>query len=143
MGTATTVVEPGDAVEAAEFLKSASRDGLAVTPRGGGTKLEWGNPARRADVVLSTARMNRIVEHAWADLTVTVESGCTIRALQDALREHGQRVAADPLWPDRATVGGVLSTNDTGALRLRFGGWRDLIIGTTLAFSDGTIARSG
>lgn len=143
METTGTVVEPADAREAADLLKDASRDGLAVTPRGGGTKLGWGNPPRRADIVLSTSRMNRIVEHAWADLTVTVESGCTIRALQDALAAHGQRVAADPLWPDRATVGGVLSTNDTGALRLRFGGWRDLIIGTTIAFADGTVARSG
>ena len=98
---------------------------------------------RGADLALSTARLNRIVEHTWADLTVTVESGCRVGVLQDALRAHGQRVAMDPLWPDRATVGGVLSTNDTAALRLRFGGLRDLIIGTTIALPDGTIARSG
>jgi glycolate oxidase FAD binding subunit len=55
----------------------------------------------------------------------------------------GQRIAADPLWPERATVGGVLSTNDTGALRHRFGGLRDLIIGSTLALADGTLASSG
>jgi glycolate oxidase FAD binding subunit len=142
-GTSGTLAEPADAREAADLLAAASRDGLAVIPRGGGTKIHWGNPPRRSDIVLSTALMNRIVEHPWADLTVTVESGCTFRSLQDALRVHGQRVAADPLWPDRATVGGVLSTNDTGALRLRFGGWRDLIIGTTIAFADGTIASSG
>jgi glycolate oxidase FAD binding subunit len=137
------VVEPENAADVADALKRAARDGLAVIPRGGGTKLGWGNRPARADITLSTARMNRIVEHAWADLTVTVEPGCRFSDLQDALKVHGQRVAADPLWPDRATVGGVLSTNDTGALRLRFGGWRDLVIGTTLAFPDGTVARSG
>ncbi len=52
-------------------------------------------------------------------------------------------MALDALWPDQATVGGVLSTNDSGALRLRFGGLRDLIIGVTLALPDGTLARSG
>jgi glycolate oxidase FAD binding subunit len=137
------IVEPADAAGVAAVLKAARDQGSAVIPRGGGTKGEWGNRPRHADVVLSTARLHTIVEHAWADLTVTVEAGCTIRALQDALRVHGQRVAADPLWPDTATVGGVLSANDTGALRLRFGGWRDLVIGTTLALADGTLARSG
>ena len=137
------VVEPRDDVEVGALLKDANASGLAVLPRGGGTKLDWGNRPRRADMVLSTARLNRVVEHAWADLTVTVQAGCTIRTLQDTLHVHGQRVAVDPLWPDRATVGGVLSTNDTGALRLRFGGLRDLVIGLTLALPDGTLASSG
>jgi glycolate oxidase FAD binding subunit len=137
------VVAPGDEQELVRVLQLANSAGLAVAPRGGGTKLAWGNPPKRADVVLSTARLNRIVEHAWADLTVTVEAGCTIQALQNALAVHGQRLALDALWPDRATVGGVLSTNDSGGLRLRFGALRDLVIGITLALPDGTIAKSG
>jgi glycolate oxidase FAD binding subunit len=137
------IVEPGTELELAKVLKLANDAGLAVIPRGGGTKLAWGNPPKRADVVLSTARLNRIIEHAWADLTVTVEAGCTIQVLQETLARHGQRLALDPLWPDRATIGGVLSTNDSGALRLRFGALRDLIIGVTLALPDGTLASSG
>jgi glycolate oxidase FAD binding subunit len=138
-----TIVEPGDEQELAAVLKLANDEGLAVIPRGGGTKLGWGNPPKRADVVLSTARLNRVLEHAWADLTVTVETGCTIQNLQDALARQGQRLALDPLWPQHATVGGVLATNDSGALRLRFGALRDLIIGVTLALPDGTLAKSG
>jgi glycolate oxidase FAD binding subunit len=84
-----------------------------------------------------------VIEHAWADLTVTVEAGCTIAQLQCTLAEHGQRLAIDPLWPERATVGGVLSTNDSGALRLGNGSLRDLIIGVTLVLADGTVAKSG
>jgi glycolate oxidase FAD binding subunit len=114
-----------------------------VIPTGGGTKLDWGNPPRKADVLLSLRRQNRVIEHAWADLTVTVEAGCTIAELQRTLAEHGQRLAIDPLWPERATVGGVLSTNDSGALRLGYGSLRDLIIGITLVLADGTIAKSG
>ena len=137
------VVEPADAAQVAAVLRAADSQRLAVLPRGGGTKGDWGNPPRRGDLVLSTARLDRIVEHAWADLTVTVQAGCRIARLQEQLRAHGQRIAADPLWPDRATVGGVLATNDAGSLRLRFGGWRDLVIGTTVALADGTLASSG
>jgi glycolate oxidase FAD binding subunit len=137
------VVEPGTERELAEVLRLANEAGLAVIPRGGGTKIGWGNPPVRADLILSTGRLNEIVEHAWADLTVTVEGGCTIQRLQETLAQHGQRLALDPLWPEKATIGGVLSTNDSGALRLRFGALRDLIIGATIALPDGTLASSG
>jgi len=126
-----TVVEPADENETASILRSANDTGQAVIPAGGGTKLDWGNPPRKADILLSVRRMNRVIEHAWADLTVTVEAGCTIAELQRTLAEHGQRLAVDPLWPERATVGGILATNDSGALRLAFGALRDLIIGVT------------
>src|SRR5271168_2829053 len=137
------VLEPADEQQLAAVLRLANDANLAVIPRGGGIKLSWGNPPTRADVILSTARLDKIIEHAWADLTVSVEAGCTIHKLQSALAQHGQRLALDPLWPEQATIGGVLSTNDSGSLRLRFGALRDLIIGVTLALPDGTIASSG
>jgi glycolate oxidase FAD binding subunit len=93
--------------------------------------------------LVSTVALNRIVEHAFDDMTATVESGCGVANLQRTLAEHGQRLALDPLFPERATIGGVLATNDSGALRLRFGSLRDLIIGITVALPDGTLARSG
>ncbi|OLD61903.1 MAG: hypothetical protein AUI53_03730 [Acidobacteria bacterium 13_1_40CM_2_60_7] len=137
------VVEPGAAEDLAMVLACANRTGLTVIPRGGGTKLDWGNPPRHADLVLSTARLGRVLEHAWGDMTATVQAGCTVAQFQRTLAEHGQRLALDPLWPDRATVGGILATNDSGALRTRYGSLRDLIIGITLALPDGTLAKSG
>lgn len=137
------VAEPADEQQLASLLSCANEAGIAVIPRGGGTKLDWGNPPKRADLILSTARLHHVLEHAWADLTVTVEAGCTSGALQQKLALHGQRLALDALWPERATIGGLLSTNDSGALRLRFGALRDLIIGVTLALPDGTLASSG
>jgi glycolate oxidase FAD binding subunit len=137
------VLEPRNEREAAAILCEANQARRAVTPRGGGTKMEWGNPPAQAAVILSTTRLNRVIEHAWGDLTVTVEAGCTVAELQRTLALHGQRLAVDVLWPERATVGGILSTNDSGALRLRYGGLRDLIIGITLALADGTLAKSG
>ncbi|HYL61960.1 MAG TPA: FAD-binding oxidoreductase [Candidatus Methylomirabilis sp.] len=137
------VLEPARESELAAALRLANDAGLAVIPRGGGTKLGWGNSPSRADVMVSTKRLDKIIEHVWADLTVTVEAGCTIQSLQAALGRHNQRLAIDPLWPERATVGGILSTNDCGSLRLRFGALRDLIIGVTIALADGTLASSG
>jgi len=137
------VVEPGTERELAEILRLSNEAGLAVIPRGGGTKLGWGNSPTRAGLILSTARLKEVIEHAWADLTVSVEAGCTFHKLQETLTQHGQRLALDPLWPRKATIGGVLSTNDSGALRLRFGALRDLIIGVTIALPDGTLASSG
>ena len=137
------VAEPGSEQEIAKVLACANEAGIKVIPRGASTKLAWGNPPTHADLIFSTVRLNRVLEHAWADLTVTVEAGCTIQRLQQELAKHGQRIALDTLWPERATVGGVLATNDNGALRLRFGSLRDLIIGITLVLPDGTVAHSG
>lgn len=137
------VLEPANEAELAAVVRAADHAGLAVIPRGGGTKLSWGNLPSRADVVLSTIRLNKIIEHVWADLTVSVEAGCTVANLQAALAQHGQRLAVDPLWPETATIGGILSANDSGALRLRFGALRDLILGVTIALPDGTVASSG
>jgi len=137
------VAEPDNENQLASALSLANEAGMTVVPRGGATKLDWGNPPKKVNLILSTARLNRIVEHAWADLTVTAEAGCTLQSLQHTLAQHGQRLAFDGLWPERVTIGGVLSANDSGALRLRFGALRDLIIGVTIALPDGTLASSG
>jgi len=138
----TVVVAPGDVDQVAEVLRFAQSNRLVVTPAGGGTKSNWGNPVA-AGIQLNMRRMARVREHAWQDMTCTVEAGCTWAEMQTALANHGQMVALDPLWPERATVGGIIATNDSGALRIQFGGLRDLIIGMTFVLADGTIAKSG
>ncbi len=137
------VVEPGTPSDVSRVLAIAHDRGWQVVPRGGGTKLGWGNSPRAADVVLSLCRLDRVQEHAPGDMTATVEAGCTIAALQETLAQRGQRLALDPLWPGRATVGGVLATADSGPLRWSFGPPRDLVLGVTVALADGTLARSG
>jgi glycolate oxidase FAD binding subunit len=76
-------------------------------------------------------------------MTVVAEAGCTLATLQSTLAQHGQHLALDVLWPEHATVGGVIATNDSGAFRIRYGGMRDLIIGATIVLPDGTVAKSG
>jgi glycolate oxidase FAD binding subunit len=141
--TAQTIqVAPGDIQQVAEILRFANANALSVMPSGGGTKLGWGNTLT-ADIELSMKNLNQLREHAWQDMTCTVQAGCTWTAMQDALKTHGQTVALDPLCPERATVGGIVACNDSGALRLKYGGLRDLIIGMTMVLADGTIAKSG
>jgi len=137
------VAEPADETQLAAALRWANDAGVAVAPRGGGSKTGWGNPPSRLDMILSTARMDQIVEHVWSDMTVIVQAGARVAEVQKALGAHGQHIATDALWPERATIGGILSANDSGVLRLRYGALRDLIIGVTLALPDGTLARSG
>ncbi|MGC2210788.1 MAG: FAD-binding oxidoreductase, partial [Candidatus Korobacteraceae bacterium] len=136
-------IEPANEAELSRALDYARQAGLLVSPRGGGTKLEWGTAPRAIDLAISTARFNRILEYAPDDMTVTVGAGVTIAQLQSALTAHGQRLALDPLCPQRATAGGTIATNDSGALRLRYGSIRDLILGITVVLPDGTIATSG
>ena len=109
---------------------------------GGGTKQGWGYPVEPR-LVLEMHRLNLLREHTWQDMTCSVEAGCTWSSMQSGLAQHGQYVALDPLWPEQATVGGIVATNDSGALRLRYGGLRDLIIGMTVVLADGTVANTG
>jgi glycolate oxidase FAD binding subunit len=135
-------VAPGNTEEIAAVLRLAQENHLAVVECGGGTKQGWGYPVAPA-LVLEMHRLNTLREHTWQDMTCTVEAGCTWAAMQSGLAQHGQFVAVDPLWPDKATVGGIVATNDSGALRQRYGGLRDLIIGMTIVLADGTIAHTG
>jgi glycolate oxidase FAD binding subunit len=137
-----TAVAPANSDEAAAILRVAYENRFVVVPWGGGTKRGWGYPVAPT-VVLETHRLRMLREHTWQDMTCTVEAGCTWASLQSALAQHGQCVALDPLWPDTATVGGIVATNDSGALRLRYGGLRDLVIGMTIVLADGTVAHTG
>ncbi|MDE3187368.1 MAG: FAD-binding oxidoreductase [Acidobacteriota bacterium] len=138
----TIVASPADTQQIAEILRFADANRLAVMPIGSGSKQSWGNPVE-PDVQLNMTRLDALHEHAWQDMTCTVQAGCSWAAMQAELAQHGQMVALDPLWPERATVGGIVASNDSGALRLKFGGLRDLIIGMTIVLADGTIAKTG
>jgi glycolate oxidase FAD binding subunit len=135
-------VSPADADQVSEVLRLANESGIPVNTRGGGTKQTWINPPQ-SGIMLSTHRLNALRDHTWQDMTCTVEAGCTWAAMQQQLAQHGQFVALDPLWPETATIGGILGANDSGSLRLKYGGLRDLIIGCTVVTADGVVSRSG
>jgi glycolate oxidase FAD binding subunit len=138
----TVAVAAADAQQIAQILRFADANGIAVTAVGGGTKLGWGNPVE-AGIRLDLKRMNTLREHPWQDMTCTVEAGCNWAEMQKELAQNRQTVALDPLWPELATVGGVVAANDGGSLRLKYGGLRDLIIGMTIVLADVTVAKTG
>jgi glycolate oxidase FAD binding subunit len=136
-------VEPESAEAVAATLEWASRDHLTVLTRGAGTKLGWGPAPRAIDILLSTARLNTVVAHRYGDLTATVQAGAALSDVNRQLAQQRQWIPLDPPWADRATIGGVVATNDSGPRRHRYGAPRDLIIGVELARSDGTLAKGG
>jgi glycolate oxidase FAD binding subunit len=119
--------------------------GQTLRVRGGGTKFEWGTPVPDPDVVVRTAELDRILEHNEGDLTAILEAGVPLARAQEEFARAGQMLALDPPLGDdgAATVGGVVATGDSGPLRHRYGAPRDLVLGMTVALSDGTVAKSG
>jgi glycolate oxidase FAD binding subunit len=138
-----TVVEPATLDEAAEVIAAGARDRERIAFVGGGTELGLGAAPESLDLVLRTTALDRVVEHAPLDQIVTVECGVRVAKLQDLLGRHGQMLALDPPWADRATVGGVVATSAFGARRTRYGSLRDLIIGVSFVRADGARARAG
>jgi glycolate oxidase FAD binding subunit len=139
----SSFVTPSETEDVAAALRIANDEGMTVEIFAGRTKAISRENKNRAPVRIYTPSLNQFREHIWQDLTCTVQAGCTWQSLQNTLAQHGQFVALDPLFPDRATVGGIIATNDSGSLRLKYGSLRDLVIGMTIVLADGTIARSG
>ena len=116
----------------------------SVLFRGAGTKMSWAGPPQDPDLVLETGGLDRLLDHNPADMTASAQAGMPLRALQDRLAEAGQWLALDPpTEPDGATLGGLLSTGESGPRRLRYGALRDLVIGVTLVLPDGAVAHAG
>jgi glycolate dehydrogenase FAD-binding subunit len=133
--------------EAAAGLAAAAAEGQSVRIRGGGTKADWGAPRAESDVDLHTTGLDKIVEHNVGDLTAVLQAGVPLAQAQATFAGAGQMLSLDPPLgrgdAASATIGGVVATADSGPLRHRYGAARDLVVGMTVALSDGTIARSG
>jgi glycolate oxidase FAD binding subunit len=137
------VLEPGDAATVANMLHWADTERLTVIPRGAGTKLTWGSSPSSADLVLSTARLVAGVDHCAGDLTAILPAGASLTRMNELLGRERQWLPLDPPLSDRATIGGIVATNDSGPRRHRYGTARDLIIGIEMALVDGRTAKAG
>jgi glycolate oxidase FAD binding subunit len=94
-------------------------------------------------VALEMTGLNRVVDYPVDDLTLTVEAGMTIGAIQALLAPNRQRLAIDAPMPDRATIGGVIATQFAGPRRLGWGRPRDQIIGVHFVAADGRAIKGG
>lgn len=136
------VARPRSTEETASLLRAAAECGLATVARAAGTKLTWGTPPERVDLVLDLSRMDAVLDHAAGDLVAVAQAGCPIARLQETLASAGQRLAIDETLPG-TTLGGGIATNSSGPRRMLNGTFRDLMIGTTIVRADGVIAKSG
>ena len=137
------VAAPASTEEASALLRAAAALGLTVVPRGAGRLQHWGNPPESCDLIVDTRRLDRIVEHATDDFTVTTQAGVRLRDLEQEVEHGGQTLALFPPRPAYAgTVGGLIATNAGGSHRYRFGTPRDRLTAITAVRADGTIVRS-
>jgi len=153
--TPSWVARPASVLELSAVLRAAAGLNLASVPRGTGTKLDWGRPPDRCDLVVDMLGLDQVLEHEAGDLVARVQAGIRISELAAVLGRAGQELALDVPsllgaanggggdGDGRGTVGGVLATGLAGPRRLRFGTPRDLVIGITMVRADGQIAHSG
>lgn len=137
------IISPSNKNILSQFLKICGEHRWRILPLGNGTKLHWGKSPLGGDILVSTSKWNQVIEHSVDDLTITVQSGMKIKDLQEFLRPFGQFLPIDPFYEELATVGGVVATANTGSLRQRYGGVRDLILGISFLRSDGEEAKAG
>jgi glycolate oxidase FAD binding subunit len=139
-------VTPRSFSEVASALAGAAAQGRPVRVSGGGTKLGWGGQTPAQALKLHTTHLNRVIVHADG-ATATLGAGTPMVRAQSFLARSGHMFAVDPqLGLGRepvATVGGVVSTADSGPLSHRYGPVREQIVGVTVALSDGTVVRTG
>ena len=140
--------------ELQELVRQLHRQASPWLPAGHGTRLHWGpavqpGPAEAEPLVVSTARLDRLIEHCVGDFTVTVQAGLPLQQLQAELGRRKQWLAIDWPWGSgpggegSGTVGGLVARGLAGGLRQRYLGVRDQLIGIGLLRADGTAARAG
>jgi glycolate oxidase FAD binding subunit len=134
---------PKIGLELAELVTIANRDRSPIVVTGNSTKLDWGGIVNGAKTIVSTQKLDRLIAHAVGDLTITVEAGMKFARLQEILATAGQFLPLDPVYPDRSSIGGIIATANTGSLRHRYGGVRDLLLGIEFVRADGKIAKAG
>ena len=143
--SAVAVVRPGNTDELCAVVKSLTAAGHAVIPRGGGMSYTSGYvPALTGSVIVDLGRMDRIITINKEDMYVTVESGCTWKALHEALENTGLRT---PFWGTlsgiKATVGGGLSQNSIFWGSGQFGSAVDSVISLDVVLADGSLVTTG
>ena len=140
-GRPLAVVRPASTREAAEVVKICSQTRTAVVPQGGNTGLQGGSitDSSGTQILLSTARMNRVRAIDPVNNTITVEAGCVLAEVQRAAEGAGRLFPLSLGAEGSATLGGNLSTNAGGTGVLRYGNTRDLALGLEVVLASGEV----
>jgi glycolate oxidase subunit GlcD len=142
-GMPLAVVHATTVAEVQATLRIASEFGVPVVPRGAGTGLAGGATGGEGSIVLSLARMNRILEIRPEDELAVVEAGVINQNLNDALASHGLWFAPDPASKAISSVGGNIATNAGGLLCAKYGVTREAVLGLTVVLADGRVLETG
>jgi FAD/FMN-containing dehydrogenase len=129
---------PASTDEVSAVVRICAEHGVAITPQGGNTGLVGGQ-IPYGEVLLSTARLNKVREVAPADDCMIVEAGVTLLEAQNAALEHGRLFPLSLAAEGTATVGGNISTNAGGTAVLRYGVMRDLVLGLEAVLPNGEV----
>jgi glycolate oxidase FAD binding subunit len=137
------VLRPRSVEEIAAIMQEATRSNTAIEPAGGGTWLKHGRRPNTPPVVVSTSRLQQILEYEPADLVISVEAGTPFAKVQDTVARERQMIALDPPAAPAATVGALVSLSEAGPLRLGYGTPRDQVLGMQIVTGDGRIVELG
>ncbi len=141
-GNGTVTVSPANDEEISESLKLATREGWNTMPAGGRAWLDY-QPGPAAQIIVSTSRLNQIVEHEPADLIAVAQAGVRLTDFNSLLEANGQWLPLDPPNDGRATIGGVVSTGLGGAHQFAYGRPRGSVIGMKVVLGDGSRIKAG
>ncbi len=134
---------PASAEEAVELVAACAARRTPIYPLGGETALDYGLPAKQPGLGLSLSAMNRVLDYPARDMTITLEAGVTLAALQQTLAAEGQRLPLDAPRAAEATLGGIVATNTSGPSRCGHGTVRDYVIGISAIDGRGTPFKAG
>ncbi|HSE16184.1 MAG TPA: FAD-binding protein [Pyrinomonadaceae bacterium] len=134
----TAIVSPASAEEISEILKLASAEHWTVVPAGG---MRWLKST--ANIIISTLRLNQIIEHEPADLIAIAQAGVRLTDFNAKLTENGQWLPLDPPDDGRATLGGVVATGIGGPQHFGYGRPRGSVIGMKVVLADGSMIKAG
>ncbi|MBI5169147.1 MAG: FAD-binding oxidoreductase [Candidatus Eisenbacteria bacterium] len=134
---------PASAEAVAEAVRECAAARETLAPWGGGVALPHERAPDRCERALVLGALDAMVSYEPDDFTLTAQCGVTIAELRETLRARGQELPLEAPGEERATLGGVLAANASGARRLRFGAPRDRILGARFVTGDGVLARTG
>lgn len=137
------VLKPRTAEEISQILKICNNDKIPVTPRGAGTGLSGGALPHLGGVVISTERLNSIIDIDERNLQVTTEPGVITEVLQDAVKEKGLFYPPDPSSRGSCFIGGNISANSGGPKAVKYGVVRDYVLNLQLVLPNGEIIWTG
>lgn len=128
--------------EISKVLQYANENRIPVTTRGQGTGLVGGSVALCGGIMLSTEKMNQILEIDEENLTVTVEPGVLLMELTEFVESHDLFYPPDP-GEKSASIGGNISTNAGGMRAVKYGVTRDFVRGMEFVLPNGKVMEFG